>query len=165
MAKYKLTTGPDIIRTSDGAGIPANPDNADYQEYLQWRAAGGVPDPAQTLDEAKAAKRAKINANRNRIEQGGFEYMGKVFDSDSVSGQRINFAAFMAREALLAGESYALSWTCQDNSKLPLDAAGVIGMAKALAIHGKTQHDHADELKTRLDAAATVEAVDEIPEW
>ncbi len=25
-----------IIRTSDGAGIPLDPDNVDYQEYLEW---------------------------------------------------------------------------------------------------------------------------------
>ncbi len=25
-----------IIRTSDGAGIPLDPDNTDYQEYLEW---------------------------------------------------------------------------------------------------------------------------------
>ena len=25
-----------IIRTLDGAGIPFDPDNTDYQEYLEW---------------------------------------------------------------------------------------------------------------------------------
>ena len=25
-----------IIRTSDGAGIPIDPNNTDYQDYLEW---------------------------------------------------------------------------------------------------------------------------------
>lgn len=35
-----------IQRTSDGAFIPADPRNKDYQEYGQWLAAGNTPLPA-----------------------------------------------------------------------------------------------------------------------
>lgn len=41
---YKLTTG-GILR-SDGANIPKDPDNRDYQAYRNWLDAGGVPEPA-----------------------------------------------------------------------------------------------------------------------
>jgi len=36
-----------IIRTSDGACIPLDPDNTDYAEYLKWIEAGNTPLPAE----------------------------------------------------------------------------------------------------------------------
>jgi hypothetical protein len=48
MTDYQLTAATVIIRTSDGASIPVDPDNRDYAEYQVWLAAGGVPDPYVT---------------------------------------------------------------------------------------------------------------------
>jgi len=36
-----------IKRQSDNAFIPMDPDNTDYQEYLEWVAEGNTPDPAE----------------------------------------------------------------------------------------------------------------------
>jgi hypothetical protein len=36
-----------IIRTSDNAFIPFDPDNTDYQAYLKWVSEGNTPDPAE----------------------------------------------------------------------------------------------------------------------
>ena len=54
MADYKLTAANEpcaVIRASDGACIPPDMANRDYNGdafspgYIQWKAAGGVPDP------------------------------------------------------------------------------------------------------------------------
>jgi hypothetical protein len=41
---YQLTQSPGIVRRGD-AFIPADPLNADYQQYLAWIAAGNTPEP------------------------------------------------------------------------------------------------------------------------
>ena len=38
-----------VIRLSDNATIPFDPDNTDYQQYLKWVEAGNQPEPAEEV--------------------------------------------------------------------------------------------------------------------
>jgi len=48
---YRLLKSEDkvcaILRLSDNASIPMNPDNTDYQAYLKWVAEGNTPQAAE----------------------------------------------------------------------------------------------------------------------
>jgi hypothetical protein len=48
---YRLTLDPTVIRRlSDGACIPFDPANTDYQAYLKFLEEGGVPEPAEVTE-------------------------------------------------------------------------------------------------------------------
>lgn len=114
------------------------------------------------LDELKQAKRDEINKARDNAEQGGFEYLGKVFDSDPVSCQRIALASQTALISKQAQQEFSVVWTCQDNSKITLSADETIGMSLALTSWSNSCHVKASELKALVDKAETKEEVDAI---
>ena len=44
---YQLTADPTtLLRLSDGAFVPRDPDNSDYAAFLEWEASGNTPEPA-----------------------------------------------------------------------------------------------------------------------
>ena len=73
---YKLTDSETIIRISDGASIPNDPDNTDYAEYLEWvadgntaTAADAIPDP--TYQENRVAEYPSIGDQLDDIYHNG----------------------------------------------------------------------------------------------
>ena len=118
--------------------------------------------PTQPLDELKVLKRAEINQARDEAEQGGFEYMGKVFDSDQVSCIRMSSAAQAMSAVAMSGETPTITWTCQDNSTIDLTPAELMGLVVALAQHSNECHQKATELKAKIDACASKEELDAI---
>lgn len=118
------------------------------------------------LEELKEAKRTEINKARDEAEQGGFEYMGKVFDSDPISCQRISCAA-QAMQSISIAEDQSesiITWTCQDNSTIDLTPAELIGLVGALALWSNTCHQKATTLKKQIETAMTAEELKKI-QW
>ena len=125
-----------------------------YEEIPQPK-----PEPEPTLDELKSQKRAEINSARDRTEQGGFEYLGKTFDSDPISCQRISTAA---QAMAFAPEETAIVWTCQDNTTISLNKTQLAGLVAALAMHSNTCHQKATALKAEVEKAKSKEELEKI---
>lgn len=118
--------------------------------------------PKPSLEELKIIKRAEINVARDEAEQGGFEYMGKVFDSDPISCIRISSAAQAMEVATMAEETPTITWTCQDNTTIDLTAADLMGLVVALAEWSNTCHQKATQIKALLEECQTSEEVEKI---
>jgi hypothetical protein len=115
--------------------------------------------PQKTLDELKQAKREEINKARDEAEQGGFEYLGKMFDSDPVSCQRISCAS---QTFAMADDTATITWTCQDNTTIELNKPQVMGLVVALTMWANTCHQKASKLKELVSAATSAEEVEAI---
>lgn len=66
---YQEIDASSVRRLSDGACIPADPDNTDYASYLAWLAEGNVPQPADvpSLADRIAAAVRHIDADADAI--------------------------------------------------------------------------------------------------
>ena len=117
--------------------------------------------PELTFEEKKAIKKSEINRARDEAEQSGFEYMGKVFDSDPISCQRISCAA-QAISLLPASDENKITWTCQDNTTIDLTAQELLGLVGALAQWSNECHKKATYLKAQVDEAKTAEELEKI---
>ena len=115
--------------------------------------------PQQPLEELKLIKREEINQARDAAEQGGFEYLGKTFDSDQISAQRISMAA---QAMALADDTAKITWTCQDNTTIDLNKTQLVGMVAALAEWSNTCHQKATALKAEVEKAKTKEELEKI---
>ena len=116
-------------------------------------------EPNRPLYDLKLMKREEINKARDEAEQGGFEYMNKIFDSDQVSAQRISMAA---QAMALAPEGTTITWTCQDNTTIDLTAQELVGLVVALAEWSNTCHKKATALKVKIEEAKSEEELNKI---
>jgi len=101
-----------IIRLADGAIIPINTGNIDYQDYLNWLDEGNTPILADTPNTTanEIIENIKIERNRRMLE-GGYQVDGKWFHSDMLSrNQQIGLV--MLGDNIPAG----LQWKTMDGT-------------------------------------------------
>lgn len=103
---YKLTSGSGVIRVEDGAYIPADADNRDWQEYQAWLSAGNTPLPVDppTFQQQVDANVAAIQAEMDR------QAKGKGYD-DIVSA--CSYAVQPAGSPFQAEGAAFLAWRSQ----------------------------------------------------
>lgn len=113
---------------------------------------------AARLREAKKAKRAEIKAARDAAEFGGFVWAGSSFDSDPTSQLRIQGAGQRAQRE----PEKSKTWTLRDNTVRVLSASDIIQVDLALGAHIDAVHARGRVLRTQIDEATTVAAVNAI---
>ena len=117
----------------------------DY-EIKQWI------DP-RTLDEIKAQKWAEIKQQRDRLEFGGFEFEGNIYDSDQVSQGRIIGAAAAGIDQV---------WTLADNTTVELSASQLQQLYAALQAHIASVHERGRIARQLIFDAETKEQVEAV---
>lgn len=115
-----------------------------------------------TLEDLKRQKHDEINDMRDKTEQGGFEYLDKVFDSDPISCQRMSCAAQAMQAAAMVEDVPVITWTCKDNTTIDLNAQQLMGLVVALAEWSNSCHVKATTLKQQVENAQSKEELDKI---
>lgn len=141
-------------------------DAVKQSQYGDWQEVSNDFVMPRELTEEKARKRQEINRQRDELEAATpFIYLAKPFDYDKTSRERLGKAIQGVTLALLGGaapETIAAEWTLADNTKLPMTLVDLAGLPSAEMARSQFLHNRAGEIKARIEAAASVEAVDAI---
>ena len=127
-------------------GEPPSPHHTFDYTTKQWI------DP-RTLDEIKAQKWAEIKSERDRLEFGGFEFDGSIYDSDQVSQGRIVGAAAAGMDQV---------WTLADNTTAELSASQLQQLYAALQAHIASVHERGRIARQLIFEAETKEQVEAV---
>lgn len=141
---YALTASEDAIRRGDGAVIPADPGNMDYQAYLAWLDAGNTPapyapPPPQTISDRQFFQQAAIDGLITQAEALAAVQTGTIPASlqaivDGIADADQRFAATMLLAGATVFERYhplteavgaAFGWTSAQIDTFFTQAAGL----------------------------------------
>lgn len=110
------------------------------------------------LREAKTARWELMKGIRSAKDVGGFQYLGRWFDSDANARRNIADATQLA----MMSNDYTVEWTLEDNTSVMLDSTQVREMGAALAMHISKNHEISRKLRDRIMAANTLEEVESV---
>jgi hypothetical protein len=165
------TNGQTVIRDADGANIPPDPRNADFQAYLAWLGAGNTPAPyappaatqaqlAAALEGAASAACAAIVAQvfPDAAHQAAFQNAAALVNSNGgaapVSGPLATKFAALASVYGLSASAFAALIVVMQGASLDLSAA--LGTLVTAAQPATTAAQLATALAAFETALATV---------
>lgn len=144
---------------------PVPPEYDSYYQKLVEQPSGEYVIEDLPLADVKAKKKAELTAIKERKEQEGFLFQEKLIQTDLASYRRIETAATAALAAKMIGVEFSKEWTAADNSKLQIDADGMIAMHAKMVEMGQLYHSQCEQLKAQVmlsscDSGAKVKAVE-----
>jgi hypothetical protein len=131
---YSLSqTGSFVVRDVDGAFIPRDPSNKDYEVFLEWQSAGNVPSPyvapIQTLVQ-QAADIASIAT-----------WKIKVVLSEQASATNVGKTLLDDANAAIATQSQSVQIAWNNAAEVAYSSKALAGMCAAIGIN-QTQFDN-----------------------
>lgn len=148
MESYKLLSS-GVERQSDGAHIPEDVNNRDWQAYLTWKANGGIPTPPDVLN-PKDTKWQSIKAERDRRKsQGGVKVGTKWFHSDD--GSRIQQIGLVMMGAGIPANT---QWKTMDGSFVTMTQTLAGQIFQASAANDMAIFAAAEAHKAAMEASA-----------
>lgn len=151
---YTLNQFGGINRDLDGASIPADPGNRDYQEYLAWVAEGNTPAPVP-IDDLKAAKLAQIEADRDAACVATVNVIGHPWQADARSQSLLSSSILLAQ----AGVYTPSVWRDESNVDVAVTLADLVLIAGVMAAQTQAAYAASWARKAALAAATTAEQV------
>lgn len=172
---YKQTpSGTFVIRKKDGAYIPQDPANKDWQEYQEWLSDGNMPDPAETAESARARMWEAVKAERDRRKAGGFKVGTSWFHSDADSRIQHLGLKDKARDLLAAGGAMTenltilgqpVKWKTMDGSFVTITAKLAFDIVSAAGELDARLFAVAETHRAGMEAAADPAAYDFSAGW
>lgn len=120
----------------------------------------------RTLDQAKADKRAAINAARLAATFGSFWFQGNEIACDALSRSDIDgINGSVAINGVLPS-TFPGAWKTKANTYIAVpDVATWRAFYDAMVCQGAANFAKSQQLKAQVEAAQTVAAVDAVPSW
>ena len=133
-----------------------NSNNATIEDKGEYYEVVEIPPPS--LDEVKAQKISELKGIRDTKEVEPVQTDKGLFDYDDKSRDRLA----IARQALTDAGGGEIVWTTADNQRVSIGIADFAAINGAAAVRSNSLHVLYNELKTQVNAAQTVEEVEEI---
>jgi hypothetical protein len=153
---YKLTQGTCIVRATDNAYIPPDPDNVDYQAYLKWVEDGNDPEPYVAPEPTVEEKKSAINTQRDIDLLGGVSFLGNVFHSDDAFRADLTDMLLGYDKGLLTGVQNIRTL---DNKIVQLDGTQILQLKMTIGMFRQQIFATSWAAKDALDVPETPPAV------
>lgn len=157
---YKFTKSNSVIRLADGASIPFDAGNTDYQKYLADVAKGAVVDPAESLAEIKARMWEKIKTERDRRKAGGVLAGTHWFHSDTDS--RVQQLGLVQMGASIPA---GLQWKTLSGAFVLMTPTLAGQIFQATAAKDQATFSHAEKLRADVNTSPSPETVNILAGW
>lgn len=147
----EVETLPDLSDYWDGDAFVSIGDSPSTNHIFDYTTKQWI-DP-RSLDDIKAQKWIEIKSERDRLEFGGFEFEGNIYDSDQVSQGRIMGAAAVGVDQ---------TWTLTNNTTVELTALQLQQLYIALQVHVAAVHERGRIARQLIYVAETKEQVEAV---